>query len=124
MPANGERVRALWSAYEQGGLDAACDLADDDVVLALASAPGRVIRGRGALGEHLAALATAGTEVRARVDEVEDLGDIVLVRGSLRIERWGSLSESTMVWRHRVEDGRVREVVAFHSRREALATLR
>ena len=123
MASNGDAVRAMWAAFDTGGLDAVLRAMDPDVRFRLALAGGRVLQGGSELREHLSALAATGTEVHARVDGIEDVGDAVLVRGSLRVERWGALSESTMVWAHLLRDGRLREVVAFHSRAEALEQL-
>ncbi len=123
MSPNAAAVRELFRAFESGGLESVISITDPDVTWYPATAGGRMVRGHEELREHYGALAAHGVELRARMDALEELGDAVLVRGSLRVERWGELSESTVVWLYRLRDGKVREAWTFHSRAEAVAAL-
>ena len=122
--SNVDTIRRLWQAFERGGIDAIVEQVSPDAEWCPAGAGGRVLRGADELREQWTALRATGVEVHARMDALEEVaGGTVLARGSLRVERWGSLSESTMVWAHHLQDGRVRRTQAFHSRAEALAAL-
>ncbi len=123
MHANIDVVRSVWAAFETGGLDAIADSIHPDSEWEPSSAGGRVLRGTEELREHFRALAATGTELKARIDALEEFGDTVLARGSLRVERWGSLSESTMVWTYELEDGMIVRARSHHSRAEALAAI-
>ena len=123
MSPNAAAVRELFRAFDAGGLEQVISITDPDVTWYPTTAGGRMIRGHEQLREHYGALAAHGVQLHARMDQLEELGDAVLVRGSLRVERWGELSESTVVWLYRVRDGKVREAWTFHSRAEAVATM-
>ncbi len=123
MSPNAAAVRELFRAFESGGLESVISITDPDVTWYPTTAGGRMVRGHQELREHYGALAAHGVELHARMDQIEELGDAVLVRGSLRVERWGELSESTVVWLYRLRDGKVREAWTFHSRAEAVAAL-
>ena len=123
MPSNVDAVRALWHAFEHGGADAVAAFAHPDSEWRPTSAGGRVLRGPDEICDHYRALAATGTEIHARLDVLEEFGDTVLARGSLRVERWGALSESTMVWSYRLRDGQVVCARSFRSRADALAAL-
>ncbi len=124
MSSNVDAVRSLWHVFEHGGADAMSPYVHPDSEWRPASADGRVLRGAEEVREHFRSLAAAGVQIRARLDEFEDFGDTVLVRGALRVERFGALSESTMIWTYRFRDGQVLCARAFHSRAEALASIR
>jgi len=123
MSPNAAAIRELFRAFETGGLESVIDITDPDVTWYPSTAGGRELRGHDALRAHFQALAAHGVELHARMDELEELDDAVLVRGSLRVERWGALSESTVVWLYRLSDGRVREARTFHSRAEAIEAM-
>ena len=123
MSPNVATVRALFDAFQRGGVDALIARTDPDVTWYPGSAGGQPLHGHEALRRHYTALAAHGVALHVRMDDLEEIGESVLVRGSLRVERWGSLSESTMVWLYRMRDGRVREARTFCSRTDALAAL-
>lgn len=124
MTPNVEAIRALWQAFERGDADAVARFAHPDCEWRPLSANGRVLHGPAEVREHVRALASDGVELHARLDELEELEDTVLVSGSLRVERFGSLSESTMVWSYRMREGQVVCARAFGSRAQALASVR
>jgi ketosteroid isomerase-like protein len=124
MTPNVEAIRALWRAFEHGDADAVSRYAHPESEWRPASAGGRVLHGPSEVREHVRALAAAGVELHARLDAFEELEDTVLVSGSLRVERFGALSESTMVWSYRMRDGQVVCARAFSSRAQALAFVR
>ena len=123
MPSNVDAVRALWRAFEHDGADAIARYAHPRSEWRPSSAGGRVLHGPEDIRQHFRALSDSGVQIRARLHELEDHGDTVLVRGSLRVERFGALSESTMVWSYRFEDGKVMCARAFYSRADALASI-
>jgi ketosteroid isomerase-like protein len=124
MPSNVDAIRALWRAFEHGDADAVSRYAHPQSEWRPATAGGRVLRGPDEVREHVRALAAAGVELHARLDAFEELDDIVLVSGSLRVERFGALSESTMVWSYRMRDGQIVCARAFSSRSKALEFVR
>ncbi len=124
MSSNADAVRALWRAFEHGDADAVSRYAHPDSEWRPSSANGRVLHGPAEVREHVRALAAAGVELHARFDVLEELEDTVLVSGSLRVERFGALSESTMVWSYRMREGQVVCARAFGSRAQALAFVR
>ncbi len=124
MTPNVEAIRALWRAFEDGNADAVSEYAHPDSEWRPASAGGRVLHGPAEVREHVRTLAAEGVQLHARLDDFEELDDIVLVSGSLRVERFGALSESTMVWSYRMRHGLVVCARAFSSRAQALAFVR
>jgi ketosteroid isomerase-like protein len=110
----------MWAAFERGGLEAILDFAASDATWLPYSAQGRMFEDTKAYREYIRGMAQRNEVVEARLGEIEERGDWVVVSGALRLRRPGALQDSTMHWVHRIEDGRVVYTASFPSREQAL----
>jgi anti-anti-sigma factor len=114
----------LWEAHETGGLDAALDVAGDDVIWQPYLVDGRVLRGSAELRDALAALASQGIQYGTQLHGVEQHGNVVLANGTLRVRRNGREEETTEVyWAYHFRGGRLRRQTTYANREEALEAL-
>jgi anti-anti-sigma factor len=118
-----EVVRALWEAHAAGGLDAALDLAGEDVVWQPHLTGGRVFRSTAELREALGALTADGTSIEAQLHGIEEHAGVVLASGRLRIHRNGTAQESAVHWAYHFREGRLWRQSTHASRQDALDTL-
>jgi anti-anti-sigma factor len=118
-----EVVRALWEAYATGGLEAALDAADEGVVWQPHVTGGRVFRGTAELREALAALTADGTSIDAELHGIEEHDGVVLVSGTLRIDRNGACEQSAVHWAYHFRNGRLWRQSTHASRQDALDAL-
>lgn len=116
-------VRALWDAYEAGGLDAMCEAAGDDVVWQPYLTPGRVYRTTTELRAALRDLESQGIRFDVRLHSLEDRGGTVLASGMLRVESGGEVEEREAHWTYHFRHGRLWRQSAHTSREEALDAL-
>ena len=114
-----DQVRAIWSAYARGGVDALREVVDDDV-------------------EFVPLGATEGippdefweTWVREHTDEIsvtvhgyERHGSCVLAHGSLRTFRSGGFVDVQPSWVYFFHSGRLRRCVGYPTREDALKAI-
>jgi ketosteroid isomerase-like protein len=118
---NVELVRRMWEAFERGGLEAILDFAAPEAVWVPYSASNRVFHSTEEYRAYIRQMAERGDVVEARLGEIEERGDWVLVSGGLRMRRSGALRDTTMHWVHRIEDGRVTYTASYPSRERVLA---
>jgi hypothetical protein len=101
-PESERFVRGVWAAFKQEGVLA---LAADDAQWAPHSAHNRRFRTTAEYRAQLAQLTEAGEVVEATGTGLWSHGDIVIVRGRLRIRKGGGLLEDTrMYWLFGVRD--------------------
>jgi anti-anti-sigma factor len=118
-----ETVRALWAAHEQRGLDAALEVAGDDVIWQPYTAGGRILRGAAELREAFAELAARGVEYEARLYDLEQHGTAVIAGGALRIHWPEGVEEQELEWVFHFREGRLWRQSSHASREDALAAL-
>ena len=117
---NVEVVRRMWTAFQERGLEAILDFAASDATWAPYSAQGRIFGDTDAYRQYIREMADRDEVVEARLDEIEEQGNWVVVSGTLRLRRPGRLQDSTMHWVHRIEEGRVVFTASYPSREKAL----
>jgi anti-anti-sigma factor len=116
-------VRALWDAYEAGGLDAMYEAAGDDVVWQPHLTPGRVYRTTTELRAALRDLESQGIRYDVRLHTLEDRGGTVLASGTLKVESGGQVEEHEAHWTYHFREGRLWRQSTHPSREEALDAL-
>jgi ketosteroid isomerase-like protein len=114
-----EQVRAIWSAYARGGVDALREVVPDDVEWV-------------PLGEdrHIPPDEFWGSWMRRHAEEIsitvhgyERHGDCVLAHGSLRTFREGGFFDVQPSWVYFFRADRLRRCVGYATREEALAAI-
>lgn len=118
-----EVVRALWEAHATGGLDAALDVAGDEIVWQPHLTGGRVFRTTAELREAFAALTADGTSIEAELHGIEEHEGVVLASGMLRVHRNGTAEESAVHWAFHFREGRLWRQSTHASRQDALDSL-
>jgi ketosteroid isomerase-like protein len=112
------RVRAIWDAYERGGVEAMRELLDDDVELRPSG--GEVLRGPAEITGYLE---RHGDSLSAVPHVYERHGDCVLVHGSLRRFRDGGFLDVQPSWVYFFRARRLLGATAYASRAAALAAI-
>jgi ketosteroid isomerase-like protein len=107
----------MWLAYSAAGLDALLAHCDDDVEWSPHGAGSRILHGSDELRAYFA---QQGERRELTIYAIEQLGETVLLTGALRIVRRGQLTESQLAWIYQFRDGRLRTVVSYPTRAEAL----
>jgi ketosteroid isomerase-like protein len=104
-PESERFVRGVWSAFKREGITGVLALAADDAKWAPHSAHNRRFRTTAEYRAQLAQLTEAGERVEATGTGLWSHGDVVVVRGRLRIRKDGGLLEDTrMYWLFGVRD--------------------
>jgi anti-sigma B factor antagonist len=116
-------VRELWEAYDAGGADAMLAAAGEDVVWQPNVTPGRIYRTTAELRAALVALEERGVRFEARWQDLEEHGNVVLVSGSVRIDRSGEVEEREAHWAYHFREGRLWRQSTHASREDALDAL-
>ena len=116
-------VRELWEAYDAGGADAMLAAAGEDVVWQPNVTPGRIYRTTAELRAALVALEEKGVRFEARWQDLEEHGNVVLVSGSVRLDRSGDVEEREAHWAYHFRDGRLWRQSTHASREDALDSL-
>ena len=98
--AEAERfVREVWAAFQREGVPGVLSLAAEDARWAPYSAHGRRFRTTAEYRAQHAELSEAGERVEASGAGIWSDGDVVVVRGRMRIRRRGGVLEDTrMYW--------------------------
>ena len=106
-PENEAVVLGMWADYDREGLPGILKWASDDAQWRPHSAEGRAFASTSSYRESV----EQGVAEGVRVDSVRlgiwSHGDVVAVRGRLRVRRGGVIDDSPMYWVHRVRDGKV-----------------
>jgi anti-anti-sigma factor len=118
-----EVVRELWEAHATGGLEAALDVAGEEIVWQPHLTGGRVFRTTTELREAIAALTADGTSIEAELHGVEEHHGVVLASGVLRVHRNGTAEESAVHWAFHFRNGRLWRQSTHASRQDALDAL-
>jgi ketosteroid isomerase-like protein len=106
-------VRVVWAAFKQRGIAAVLDLAADDASWAPHSAHNRRFRSTAEYRAQLELLTEAGERVEAIGTGLWSHGDIVIVRGRMRIRKGGGVLEDTrMYWQFGVRGERLVSVAS------------
>jgi anti-sigma B factor antagonist len=116
-------VRELWEAYDAGGADAMLAAAGEDVVWQPHVTPGRIYRRTAELRAALVALEEKGVRYEARLQDLEEHGNVVLVSGTVRIDRSGEVEEREAHWAYHFREGRLWRQSTHASREDALDAL-
>jgi anti-sigma B factor antagonist len=116
-------VRELWEAYDAGGADAMLAAAGEDVVWQPYVTPGRIYRTTAELRAALVALEEKGVRYEARLQDLEEHGNVVLVSGTVRIDRSGEVEERQAHWAYHFREGRLWRQSTHASREDALDSL-
>jgi ketosteroid isomerase-like protein len=107
-PDNEAVVLAMWADYERDGLPGILGWAAEDAEWRPYSAAQRIFRSTAEYGAYIDAAAARGVHVDSIRLGIWSHGDIVAVRGRLRVRRGGVIDDTRMYWVHRVRDGKVR----------------
>jgi ketosteroid isomerase-like protein len=106
-------VRAAWAAFLRDGIAGVLPLAADDAHWKPHSANRRYFRTTAEYREQLERGTESGQQVEARATGLWSHGDVVLVRGRMRIRRRGDLLEDTrMYWLFGVRGDRLSRVAS------------
>jgi uncharacterized protein len=123
-PGNVEIVRRVFGAFNSRDIPAFLELLDPDVqwVPILAVLEGRVYRGHADVRRWIEDLATDWEFFEVHPEELDDLGDRVLVSGHWRARGRASGVEYNQpgTWIYELEDGRVVSMLTYTDRDEAL----
>ncbi len=108
MPAGSpaEIVRRLFAARARGDVGAVLALMDPDVV-ATTLADGTVLRGAAEVGAYIDGERGGDRRTEVEAHHVEAAGEVVTVRGRIRVFAGGCLADSPACWRFVVQAGRV-----------------
>jgi ketosteroid isomerase-like protein len=107
-PENEAVVLAMWADYDREGLPGILAWAADDAEWRPYSAQQSVFRSTAAYREYVEETIARGVAVDSIRLGIWSHGDVVAVRGRLRVRQGGIVDDSRMYWVHRVRDGRVR----------------
>lgn len=122
---NVEIVRRVFDAFNRRDIAAFLELLDPDVewVPILAVLEGRVYRGHADVRRWIEDLATDWEFFEVHPEELDDLGDRVLVSGHWRARGRASgveLDNQPGTWLYEIRDGKVVSMLTFTDRDEAL----
>jgi ketosteroid isomerase-like protein len=100
-------VLAMWADYDREGLTGILAWATEDAEWRPHSAEQSVFRSTADYGAYVEAAAARGVHVDSIRLGIWSHGDVVAVRGRLRVRRGGAIDDSRMYWVHRLRDGKV-----------------
>jgi hypothetical protein len=100
-------VLGMWADYDREGLPGILRWAAEDAQWRPHTAEGRSFASTSAYREQLEAAAAEGVHMDSVRLGIWSSGDVVAVRGRLRVRRGGVIDDSRMYWVHRVHDGKV-----------------
>ena len=106
-PENEAVVLGMWADYDRAGLAGILAWAAEDAEWRPYSAQQRVFRTTADYRVHLEDAAARGVAVDSIRLGIWSQGDVVAVRGRLRVRQGGIVDDSRMYWVHRVRDGKV-----------------
>ena len=111
---NLRQVKDWWQVFENDGLLAGLELmlanAHEDIELRPFVGDGRVFRGADEIREFMRTEIAGGATLSGTPWNFEEIGDEVVVSGSLRVQRRdGSIADSQLRWTYTFRDGRLAE---------------
>jgi ketosteroid isomerase-like protein len=120
MADNVEKVRRLWQAFEESGMDAVNDIVDDDVEWEPYAGGGVVYRGRDGLRSYFEQRQERNERTDARLYSAFAKGDYVVARGEVQIS--GDHGTVTMQpgWLYEFRDGKLVRFRGFPNQEAAL----
>jgi ketosteroid isomerase-like protein len=114
-------VRELWAAFNRGGVERMLDLIHDDAEWHAHIGGLQVYRGHDGVRDYYASVAGGATSVSAAEYSVAEVGDAVVVSGSLQVsDPGGGVSQRQIHWVYWVDDGKVRRAATFSRREQAI----
>jgi ketosteroid isomerase-like protein len=120
MGDNVELVRRLWSAFEQGGIEAVLEIADPDVEWEPYGGGGVVYHGHDGLRAYMQERRDRGEQTEARLYSAFAKGDCVVARGEVRIRGEHGVVTMQPGWLYEFRDGRLTRFRGFPTQDEAL----
>jgi ketosteroid isomerase-like protein len=120
MADNVELVRRLWSAFEQGGMDAVYEIADPDVEWEPYGGGGVVYHGHEGLRAYMDERRSRGEEADARLYSAFAKGDFVVARGEVRIQGEHGIVTMQPGWLYEFRDGKLVRFRGFPTQEMAL----
>jgi len=106
-PDNEAVVLAMWADYDRDGLTGILAWAAEDAEWRPYSAQQSVFRSTAAYREYVESTIAEGVAVDSIRLGIWSHGEVVAVRGRLRVRQGGIVDDSRMYWVHRVRDGKV-----------------
>ena len=98
----------MWAAYQRDGLRGVLGWAAEDAEWRPHSAEQSVFHSTADYRAYVDAATARGVRVDSIRLGIWSQGEIVAVRGRLRVMQGGAVDDSRMYWVHRVRDGKVR----------------
>jgi ketosteroid isomerase-like protein len=103
-------VKGLWRDLERGGVDAAMEsmlsLCHEDAELRPYVAGGRTLHGADEVRDYFREIEAGGDTLHASPWSFEEIGDDIVVAGSIRVQRGdGSIADAQVSWTFRFRDG-------------------
>jgi ketosteroid isomerase-like protein len=120
MPDNVELVRQIWSAFEQGGVEAVLEITDPDVEWEPYGGGGTVYRGRDGLRAYLQERKDRGERAEGRLYSAVAKGDAVVARGEIRISGEHGMVTMQPGWLYEFRDGKLIRFRGFPTQEAAL----
>jgi CDP-glucose 4,6-dehydratase len=106
-PENEAVVLSMWAAYDRDGLPGILEWAAEDAEWRPHSAEQSVFHSTADYRSYMEEAAARGVHVDSVRLGIWSHGDVVAVRGRLRVRQGGAIDDSRMYWVHRVRDGKV-----------------
>jgi ketosteroid isomerase-like protein len=111
---NTQAVKSVWADLDKGGLAVAVDsllqLCHEDVELRPYFAAGRTLRGHDEVRRYFRERVAEGSTVHASPWSFEELGNDLVVAGSIRVQRAdGSIADAQVSWRFAFDNGLIRQ---------------
>lgn len=122
MEGSHELVRAMWTAYREGGVEAALPLLHPEVEFV--AVDGTVYNGYDGIRDFFKTFADQDQTFEASPYSFEGQGDAVLVAGHRRIHSAAGTSGAYLYFVHVIRDGAIVRLSAHATRDAALAELR
>lgn len=122
MSSNLEIVRAIWTDFPRGGVEAVVDRFAPDFEWVI-DAEQRVVRGHDGLREYFREFEEMGAEIAVLPYDFEDRGACVLVPGTIRIQTERSMAEFQVHLVYELRDGIVVRARSYSDRVSALAAM-
>ena len=107
-PENEAVVLSMWESYDRDGLPGILDRAAEDAEWRPYSSRQSVFHATADYRAYVEATMAEGVAVDSIRLGIWSHGDVVAVRGRLRVRHGGIIDDSRMYWVHLVRDGKVR----------------
>jgi ketosteroid isomerase-like protein len=120
MADNVELVRRLWNAFEQGGIEAALEIADPDVEWEPYGGGGVIYSGHAGLRAYMEERRSRGERTDARLYSAFAKGDFVVARGEVRIQGEHGIVTMQPGWLYEFREGRLLRFRGFPTQEAAL----